>query len=95
LQYKPDAQARDREILGNIPSLARRACICATSKHALRACRSGFEPCRQFSARLATMRFTVSETMPLPAIGFDRAEIQDDGNESKLSDEFRVEWGRG
>jgi hypothetical protein len=34
LQYKPNAQARDREILGNIPSLARRACICATSKSA-------------------------------------------------------------
>ncbi len=31
LQYKTDAQARDREILGNIPSLARRACICATA----------------------------------------------------------------
>jgi hypothetical protein len=38
LKYKPDAQARDREILGNIPSLARRACICATSKFAPRAC---------------------------------------------------------
>ena len=34
LQYKPDAQARDREILGNIPSLARRARISATSKSA-------------------------------------------------------------
>ncbi len=31
-QYKPDAQARDPEILGKIRSLALRACICATSK---------------------------------------------------------------
>ncbi len=31
-QYKPDAQARDAEILGNIRSLALRACIFATSK---------------------------------------------------------------
>jgi hypothetical protein len=35
-QYKPDAQARDAEILGKIRSLALRACICATSKLTLR-----------------------------------------------------------
>ena len=37
-QYKPDAQARDVEILGNIRSLALRACICTTSKLVRRAC---------------------------------------------------------
>jgi hypothetical protein len=40
LQYKPDAQASDREIHGNIPSLARRARISATSKRARGLCTS-------------------------------------------------------